>query len=38
MEEAKCPCGASIGGSQHRLRNDNTFAPEMDGASKPAWS
>ena len=39
MEEARCPeCGATIGGQSHRLREDNQFAPEMDGAQYPAWS
>lgn len=37
--ESRCPeCGSTIGGSGHRLRDDNRFAPEMDGASHPAWS
>ena len=37
--EAKCPeCKATIGGTHHRLRSDNTHAPEMDGSSHPAWS
>ncbi|KAK6194459.1 hypothetical protein SNE40_000090 [Patella caerulea] len=32
--EGKCPeCDTSIGGSGHRLRDDNAFASEMDGAS-----
>ncbi|CAH0548132.1 unnamed protein product [Brassicogethes aeneus] len=39
MVESKCnECGATIGGGSHRLRDDNTFAPEMDGAAQPAWS
>lgn len=34
--ESKCPeCSATIGGSSHRLRDDNQFAGEMDGAH---WS
>lgn len=38
MQESKCPdCGATIGGTQHRLTSDNTFAPEMDGATHAAW-
>ncbi|XP_071160029.1 NFX1-type zinc finger-containing protein 1-like isoform X1 [Mytilus edulis] len=37
--ESKCPdCGSVVGGSGHTLRQDNRFAPEMDGASNPAWS
>lgn len=37
--ESKCSeCGAAIGGSQHRLRGDNQFAPVMDNAAFPAWS
>lgn len=37
-EESKCPeCGQAIGGTQHRLRDDNALATEMDGASVPAW-
>lgn len=37
--ESKCPdCGSAVGGSGHTLRQDNRFAPEMDGASNPAWS
>lgn len=36
--ESKCnECGARIGGGNHQLRSDNTFAPEMDGAEAPAW-
>ena len=39
MEEANCPaCGARIGGQQHRLRDDNQLASEMDGAQYSAWS
>lgn len=37
--ESKCPeCNATIGGSDHRLRDDNQFAREMDGAQFPAYS
>ena len=37
--ESKCPeCNATIGGGSHRLRSDNQFAGEMDGAQHPAWS
>lgn len=38
---SRCPeagCGASIGGSSHRLVTGNAHAPEMDGSSFPAWS
>lgn len=39
MEEGKCPeCGSMIGGTQHRLRDDNRLAGEMDGARHAAWS
>ena len=39
MERAKCPeCGEVIGGSNHRLEEGNTLAPEMDGARYGAWS
>lgn len=38
MQIAKCPeCGASIGGTSHRLLSDNRVATEMDGATAPAW-
>lgn len=38
METSKCPeCGATIGGSDHRLVADNAVATEMDGARAPAW-
>ena len=38
-EIAKCPeCGAKIGGTNHRLLQDNQLAPEMDGARYAAWS
>lgn len=30
-------CKEPIGGSDHRLVQGNQFAPEMDGASGPAW-
>lgn len=37
--ESRCPeCNAAIGGSGHRLRDDNQLAREMDGAQFPAWS
>lgn len=36
--ESRCPeCDVSIGGGQHRLRDDNYFAGEIDGAETPAW-
>lgn len=36
--ESKCPeCNATIGGSSHRLRDDNQFAGERT-AQYPAWS
>eukprot|EP00899_Mesostigma_viride_P022591 jgi/Mesvir1/3516/Mv25303-RA.2 len=36
-EESTCPtCGRGIGGSQHRLRSDNSNALDVDGAPKPA--
>lgn len=31
-------CKAAIGGQNHRLADGNTLAPEMDGASRSAWS
>ena len=38
-EESKCPdCKATIGGTSHRLRDDNRLAPEMDGARHAAFS
>ena len=38
MQQAKCPdCGSDIGGTQHRLTNNNTVASEMGGATMPAW-
>lgn len=37
--ESRCPeCKAKIGGSSHRLREDNALASEMDGATHSAWS
>lgn len=37
--ESKCPdCGSTIGGTGHRLRGDNQFFGQMDGAQHPAWS
>jgi hypothetical protein len=37
--EGTCPeCGSAIGGGNHRLREDNRFFGEMDGAQHPAWS
>ena len=39
MQRSMCPeCGAVIGGANHRLEDGNELAPEMDGASHPAWS
>ncbi|GFR83414.1 NFX1-type zinc finger-containing protein 1, partial [Elysia marginata] len=38
MEEARCPeCQATIGGTNHRLRDDNARASQMDGADRPVW-
>ncbi|XP_048585567.1 NFX1-type zinc finger-containing protein 1-like isoform X2 [Nematostella vectensis] len=38
MQESTCPeCGAAIGGSRHRLLEDNSLAPEMDGAEHAAY-
>ncbi|XP_037051302.1 NFX1-type zinc finger-containing protein 1-like isoform X2 [Bradysia coprophila] len=38
MQVAKCyECGANIGGGNHALLATNQFAPEMDGAARPAW-
>ncbi|XP_076097023.1 NFX1-type zinc finger-containing protein 1-like [Mytilus galloprovincialis] len=38
-EESRCPeCKSGIGGAQHRIRDDNALAPEMDGAAHAAWS
>ena len=37
--ESKCPeCKQAIGGSGHRLRDDNAHAGEMDGSQFAAWS
>ncbi|XP_071505626.1 NFX1-type zinc finger-containing protein 1-like [Diadema antillarum] len=37
--ESTCPeCGSTIGGRSHALREDNSLAPEMDGARHAAWS
>ena len=39
MERGKCPeCKEEIGGTQHRLTDGNTLAPEMDGATFAAYS
>ncbi|XP_077298494.1 NFX1-type zinc finger-containing protein 1-like [Arctopsyche grandis] len=39
MEESKCPeCGCKIGGTHHRLLDNNQLAPEMDRASHAAYS
>ena len=39
MQEAMCPdCGAAIGGSRHRLRDDNAHASEFDNSAHAAWS
>lgn len=38
-EESRCPeCKETIGGTDHRLRDDNALASEMDGARHAAWS
>lgn len=38
MVTSSCPdCGSTIGGGQHRLRDDNSLATEMDGSSTHAW-
>ena len=38
MEESHCPdCKATIGGTRHRLREGNSVATEMDGATHSAW-
>ena len=35
---SRCPeCNATIGGTDHRLTEGNSFAPEMDQAQRPAW-
>ena len=39
MQESQCPeCGDKIGGTQHRLVENNAVATEMDGARVAAWS
>ena len=39
MQTSKCPeCQEMIGGSNHKLAEGNQLAPEMDGATHPAWS
>ena len=39
MEEGRCPeCGSAIGGHNHRLRDDNRLASDMDGARYAAFS
>ena len=39
MQQATCPnCGAAIGGSRHRLRDDNVHAGEFDNSAHAAWS
>ena len=39
MQESRCPeCGSAIGGMDHRLRDDNRLASEMDGARYAAFS
>ncbi|KAL3857871.1 hypothetical protein ACJMK2_012500 [Sinanodonta woodiana] len=39
MTEGKCPeCQETIGGSTHRLMDDNQLASKMDGAKFSAWS
>ncbi|XP_076435849.1 NFX1-type zinc finger-containing protein 1-like [Babylonia areolata] len=36
--ESRCPdCRAVIGGTGHRVAEDNDLAREMDGATGPAW-
>ncbi|EDO30690.1 predicted protein, partial [Nematostella vectensis] len=37
-QESNCPeCGSRIGGTGHRLLEDNSLAPEMDGAQYSAY-
>ncbi|XP_074461788.1 NFX1-type zinc finger-containing protein 1 isoform X2 [Larus michahellis] len=39
MERSRCPeCHEVIGGTNHALDSTNSLAPEMDGATHPAWS
>ena len=39
MEEGRCPeCDSTIGGRNHRLRDDNQLAGDMDGARYAAIS
>ena len=39
MEEGRCPeCDSTIGGRNHRLRDDNQLAGDMDGARYAAFS
>ena len=38
-QTSKCPeCQEVIGGTNHTLVDSNQLAPEMDGATHPAWS
>ncbi|KAG4074868.1 hypothetical protein HA402_009293 [Bradysia odoriphaga] len=38
MIESKCnECGATIGGGNHRIRSDNQFGGDFDGAATPLW-
>eukprot|EP00741_Cyanophora_paradoxa_P006234 tig00000114_g6046.t1 len=39
MQVSTCiDCGARVGGSGHRILEDNAFAGSMDGSERPAWS
>ncbi|KAJ7332316.1 hypothetical protein JRQ81_014496 [Phrynocephalus forsythii] len=39
MQRSRCPdCQETIGGENHALEPSNQLAPEMDGATHPAWS
>eukprot|EP01083_Nonionella_stella_P123358 371708_1 len=39
MQKGKCyECGEGIGGGSHKLMETNTWAPEFDGAERPAWT
>eukprot|EP00741_Cyanophora_paradoxa_P006225 tig00000114_g6037.t1 len=39
MQVSTCiDCGARVGGSGHRILEDNAFAGNMDGSDRPAWS